>query len=153
MIDYSNPKTILTLAWDGTLPVNPIQIATDLGILVRPNNDYVCKSFKDNGRQIIEYDTSSSNNLQRFAIAHSLAHHLLGHTKNIMIDDIENFNMKYITQEEYDANNFALKLLMPTVIVNYLITKRKMTSLSELATIFEVSTVAMECRLRQLNFI
>lgn len=51
------------------------------------------------------------------------------------------------------ATTFAMELIMPKIAVEYLIMKEGITSVIELARIFDVSQVIMRDRLKQLGWV
>lgn len=109
---FTNPslaaKELLLIAWDGSLPVKPQQIANDIGIKL----------------------TSTSDN---YTDACKLA-------------------TLYIC-EQVDTELFARELLIPTMIINYLIEKRKIFSLSVLSETLGVSEEVMFNRLQDMNWV
>lgn len=163
--NFSNPveaaRHLLTVAWDGKLPVNPIKIANKIGIEVRSisSDSYSGKSMHEGDKPIIEFNEKDTVGGKAFTISHEIGHHYLGHTEDKthhfheLVDSSKNFNVNVNDEYERQANNFAMELLMPYSLVDFLITKKKMTSLYDLANKFGVSTVAMKYRLKNLGWI
>lgn len=163
--NFSNPveaaRHLLTVAWDGRLPVNPTKIANKIGIEVRPifSDAYSGKATHENDNPVIEYNQNDTPSGKLFTISHEIGHHYLGHTEDKthhfheLIDNDNNFNVSVNDDYERQANNFAMELLMPHSLVDFLIAKKNMTSLYDLANTFGVSTVAMKYRLKKLGWI
>lgn len=147
-----------------SMPVDPLQIANDLGIYVHPISketlitldqnpaDYasVCgAALKVGGKKIILYRRSDGVKRQRFTIAHELGHHVLGHTVNGRQFRDEAYSTG--NKLETDANNFAAELLVPLTYLKHAIAKHGANSIEELAEIFFVSDSVMAIRLEHLN--
>jgi Zn-dependent peptidase ImmA (M78 family) len=148
---------ILTRYWDGVLPIDPIAIATKMGIAVKPVvcRGYSGKAYQENNQSIIEYDYTEFPLRQRFTIAHELGHHVLGHTNNghQYRDEANKFNFNVSIPEETQANKFAAEFLTPEIAIKHFIFKNNINSLTELAELFSVSTVAMKYRLTNLGLL
>lgn len=171
MRSYTNPiptdnsieaaNALLLIAWDAILPVDPIKIANRIGIAVnsiQSGKSTVAALHREN-KPIIQYYNQNKQSINRYIIAHALCHHWMGHTTSgdskfiDYEDNSENFNNNVHDQVEMKANNFAVALLIPTDVINYAIEKRNIASLIELSNIFDVSSVAMQFRLKQLGWI
>lgn len=154
----------------GTLPVDPIIIANDLGIKVYAedynpfNGDIVSGAIVKYENESIEIfvNKHDSYERQRFTIAHELGHYFM-HLQNT--PKFERVDMRRATgygtnmPEEVEANNFAAALLMDKnmVIEKFMLTKNFKFSVSKsieyLADIFGVSKSAMQYRLINLGLI
>lgn len=148
-------RYLLNKHWKRTLPIRPEIIARLEGLVVESNSKFMkdCSSellLKDD-KWIIRYNPNEDTIRKRFAIAHSLGHYLLD--KKPFKDHNRYFSMSYYDPREILANYFALRLLMPEIAVNILIKQRKIYSITKLAEIFEVSTIAVKYRLKDLDFI
>ncbi len=109
-----------------------------------------------NGKVFIYYNPQHHPNRQRFTIAHELAHYLLGHldeNNKQYRDTAKNFKTSVYDPKEVQANKLAAEILMPENILEYLIYKKGITSIKELAKIMQVSEVAMQYRLKNLGWI
>lgn len=115
----------------------------------------------------ISVNSENSQNRQRFSAAHELGHVLLHQEKGLNISDRLLYKSEMFRDEkssegsdwrEIEANFFAACLLMPKDLLEREIAKLgglivDEDELSELATIFKVSTVAMTIRLSSLGYI
>jgi len=153
------------------LPINVNKIADSLGIEV------VYKDLPDevsgilypqniqDSRYTVVINNSHHLNRQRFSIAHELGHFYLNHSTEIHVDKQtffrDNRSSIAIDPIEIEANTFAAEILMPEEIISEEfehIIERK-TDLDEdkivndLANTFEVSSVAMTYRLRNLELL
>ncbi len=151
-------RQVLSEFWDGSLPINPVKAAEHFGIEVRrTNDDDSCSgsAFMDDGQKVIEYKNSEFSLRQRFTVAHELGHHMLGHATNDrqFRDGAKEFNIHTHDPFEVQANKFAAELLMPKEMVDFLIEKKEITDLKQLAKKFDVSTMAMKFRLGNLGWI
>ena len=148
-------KDILNLYWDGYLPVDPIDIAVQMGVELNPN-PFLDHSghfrFDSNGAPTIDYNNTESKNRQRFTIAHELGHYVNG-DHDAPRDTSISFNQYNRDICEVNANRFAAELLMPDNVVKYLINFEHIYSLDDLAKRFDVSTSAMHYRLVNLGLI
>jgi Zn-dependent peptidase ImmA (M78 family) len=157
-----------------TFYIEPKEIAKKLGIEVKPIKpkkenpnwlgdfeyipDDLCGYIEkdDNGKVTIYYNPNHHENRIRFTIAHELAHFLLGHLKENQThyrDFTDNFKSSTYNPKEIEANKFAAKLLMPEDKLNFLIYKKGITSIKELAKIMKVSEAAMVYRLKNLGWL
>ena len=156
---------------EGYFPINVELIAKNLGLEVKSQdlgNNVSGVLFIKDGRGIIGFNEIENISIvrKRFTIAHEIGHYILHrHDQNLFVDHKE-FKAMYrdsdsskgeIIQEK-EANAFAAAILMP----KDMILKRldKMTfdlgsdeedSISVLANEFNVSSQAMNFRLRRLN--
>lgn len=152
---------VLDRYWDRLLPVDPLKIAEAWGARVEaiePSTDHDNANYSGiasikNGVPRIYYDAKEHINRQRFTIAHELAHHVLGHTKEgeFHRDNAKNYNTGTVIPEERQANKFAAALLMPEKAIRLLITCEGVTTTQELAKIFNVSEAAMHWRLKEIG--
>jgi len=110
----------------------------------------------ENGKVTIYYNPNHHENRQRFTIAHELAHFLLGHLNEDQKqyrDFSYSFKNTNYNPKEVEANKMAAKILMPEDKLNFLIYKKGITSIKELAKIMRVSEAAMLYRLKNLGWI
>lgn len=155
------PTDLLRQHWDGTLPVNVIDIAEKLGIKVTgefgmTDNASGCIERHPNGSFEITYDITEAQVRQRFTIAHEIGHYALGHLNEqhrCFRDHPTNFMSNAQSAQERQANAFAAELLMPESIVTYAIQKKGVTKVTELANVFNVSQAAMSYRLKNIGII
>lgn len=147
-------RDVLQQYWDGSLPVNPAQIALAMGIEVRPDPflGYSGHYLRNGGGvPLIIYNCNEAAVRQKFTIAHELGHHVNG-DDNVPRDTSVQFSSANWNPVEAAANKFAAALLMPAEHVRYLANSRG-ANLSWLAQKFGVSTAAMQYRLKNLGII
>lgn len=153
----SHANALLAHYWAGkSLPVDPIAIAIARGIDVRPfaPGDAGTASgwfHFDGDMPTIRYNSTESENRQRFTIAHELGHFELAHGSRKR-DSAAEFNMYNFDPIEVEANRFAAELLMPEAAVRHYVQHGNI-SISELARTFAVSEVAMKYRLKNLGIL
>lgn len=153
----SRANALLSCYWAGKqVPVEPAAIAQARGVGVQPfPADELSASgwfrFED-GKPVIYFNSRDPINRQRFTIAHELGHYELGHGERPR-DSVAAFNLYNFDPYEADANRFAAELLMPEAWVKWLVIDRGVTSLTNLASQFDVSEVAMRYRLGNLGLI
>jgi|GEM_PF-1044275 len=131
--------------------VDVIDIAKKLGYKVFEVNfnDNNISGMVDNAEKAIYINSMDSYVRKRFTIAHELAHVLLNHVSNHIIDYrkyYEGYN-----SEEYQANMLASTLLMPKDHISKYWDFTK--NLSEIANVFSVSKAAVAIRLIQLGLL
>lgn len=105
-----------------------------------------------NGRWIVGVNALHHKNRQRFTIAHEIAHYVLHRDRGTNFVD-QTFARREggRTQMESEADMFAAELLMPAAHLRKQI-DGGVTSLEELADVFQVSTLAMRYRVRNLGY-
>jgi len=157
-----------------TFYIDPKEIAKKIGIEVKPIEakktfsewlggfeyipDDLCGYIEkdDNGKVTIYYNPNHHENRIRFTIAHELAHFLLGHLNEnhkAYRDFTNNFTNLTYDPKEVEANKTAAKILMPEDKLYFLIYKKGITSIKELAKIMRVSEAAMLYRLKNLGWL
>ncbi len=151
-------RQLLNDYWDGRLPVNPAQIALSLGVRVEKSFGEITNNSGqplsgefnlENGEPVIKYNSTEALVRQRFTVAHELGHYVLDHGPRHR-DEAQNFSINNYDLYEVAANNFAAELLMPAEAIRNLIGQGE-TTLQTLANSFNVSTVAMNIRLKKLG--
>lgn len=169
-------KAVLDKMWDGTLPVpidrlvSSIRIAPPSGyegsfpemlpVVVQTEDDPAlsgsCKFDPDNGRYVITVSPQNNYLRKRFTIAHELGHILQKHLESCdrmyRADDASSFYSTMNDPQEVAANRFAAELLMPKAAVEHFALNTDQ-SVEQIASSFQVSTVAMKYRLRNLGLI
>ena len=107
-------------------------------------------NFQD-GKWIICVNKNHNIKRQRFTIAHELGHFMLHKDKNVEFKDSTFFRSNALDSIEYNANEFAARLLMPEEIVRQLISEG-IKNIGELAARFKVSSAAMKYRVLSLGY-
>jgi Zn-dependent peptidase ImmA (M78 family) len=144
---------VLALYWNGRSPVQPFQIARDLGARIvefdhAPESGYLMVSH---GTVEIGVKSTEPEARQRFTVAHELGHWKLGHG-NSFRDRPDDFGIGATTFFERQANAFAACLLMPRGLVLEL-AHLSLKGVDDMARTFKVSRAAMEYRLKNLGLI
>lgn len=149
---------LLSEYWDGTIPVEPEQIARKIGIRVVP--EFQIESgvsgiiSMEDGKPVIRYDMTDAPVRQRFTIAHEIGHYVGGHLKSLNAcfrDTRKSFSTGQTDWREAEANNFAAELLVPAKWLKYVIAEKKIHDVTRLANLFNVSEAAMGYRLKNLG--
>lgn len=157
MFNLSPADDIISKYWDdGSLPIDPIRIAAQMGILVMADaslggSGHYEPTASKNGGPLITYNPMESPVRQRFTIAHELGHHALGHGPRDR-DMPADFTSGANDPKEVAANRFAADLLMPAQFVRAVVEVKNIRSLRQLSQLFNVSTAAMGYRLRNLGY-
>lgn len=153
-MSVKSANDVLHRYWDGSLPVDPMQIARSMGITVtaKPFLDHSGHYQRNNGSPVILYNSSEPTVRQRFTVAHEIGHHVNGDT-DAPRDTSAQFSSASWDPIEVAANRFAAALLMPGEYVRYAVFRDGITDLRVLAQMFGVSTVAMQYRLKNLRLI
>lgn len=154
-------ESILDKYWDGLFSIDPVKIATAMGIEVygrggsiEPSYPYSGRLIEDNKKIYIEYNISENLVRQRFTVAHILGHIALKHLSPK--PEVGAFySDKEIDQQQ--ANTFAIELLTPAKILidmyqGHILVKSRITNhVLYLSNKFGVSRDLMGHRLIQLN--
>lgn len=157
MLKKSPAEGVISKYWtDNTIPIDPIRIASKMGVSVMAKANLETSGHYDPPQAqtddpLITYNPLESPVRQRFTIAHELGHHVLNHGVGDRVAPA-NFTMTSSDPKEVAANQFAAELLMPGNFVRAVVEVQKIRSLKELAKIFNVSTAAMGYRLRELGY-
>lgn len=148
-------------------PVPVEKIAKGLGATVQYDafdGNVSAMLFRDEERTIIGVNSTHPRVRQRFSIAHEIGHLKL-HKGKMYVDARVNFRDSTsglaIDQEEIEANAFAAEILMPRTLLIAELNKLLRTFdqsddteiRTKLAAVFDVSTVAMDYRLKNLGLI
>lgn len=149
-------SNVLQAHWDGVLPVNVNEISKRMGVRLQPKGGpfrpYEFSGYykREAGVPVIEYNVADSQTRQRFTIAHELGHFVLGHA-DAPRDLPTSFGASVKDPRERAANQFAAELLMPTWAVKKISRSGRFSDVSQLATAFAVSQMAMSYRLVNLG--
>lgn len=142
------------------VPVNVFGLASELGLgpvsADLPNNISGMIRRKSDGGWEIVYNARHARVRQRFTVAHEIGHFIfhrdlledgVSDTLAFRADDEEMPNAHIGPQQEWQANNFAANLLVPS---NWLRAAQAagVTDVKELARQFEVSEAVMRIKLR-----
>jgi Zn-dependent peptidase ImmA (M78 family) len=150
--------------YGSTIPVDPVAIAYDnnIKITVKRLEDGIDGGISKKDNQYTIYvNSNTSDNRKRFTIAHELGHYFLHKTiKNeaaiedeseILDKNRDDFSSLGVFAGEIEANGFAAALLMnKDEVVN---AWNDYENLSYVASMFGVSTIALQNRLKHLKVI
>lgn len=154
-------RTVLADYWDGSLPVDPGEIARAMGVRVEGMGSadepaafsgFFTRRDPLHGWPVIKYSRTDSSVRRRFTVAHELGHFVLGHGDRPR-DDAKSFGVNVTDPQERAANRFAAELLMPAAALRRLVGTATLSSIEELAQAFAVSKVAMGYRLSNLQLV
>lgn len=136
------PLNVKRIAKFFNIDIQSIEMEDDLsGILLKD---------KKSDRWVIQVNKEHHPNRQRYTIAHELGHFCLHrHLKQIFKDQIF-FRGTESSPEEWQANEFASAILMPEDKFRKMV-KEGVTDIEELARKFEVSTLALRIRAKNLG--
>lgn len=152
-------EEILERYWNYLLPVKVDDIASRLGVIIRPLDEDLCKDYSGlayvdstTGLKHIYYNQRESFHRQRFTKAHELGHLVLEHTvfKDKFYDD---FKGDFDDPFEKEANIFASEILIPSKAVLRLAGSSLYRTEYDLAVLFNVSVEAVDWKLRYLKII
>ncbi|MCL2917042.1 ImmA/IrrE family metallo-endopeptidase [Shewanella litorisediminis] len=157
--DIKAPEQLLSLARKHNIEVNPLDIAALvylLGISLRfePMGDeesgklHKCPKLS---KWVMTINSLHHPNRQRFTMAHELGHHVLhGAISDEFIDKAfhRSNESNYI---ERQANEFAAELLMPKDDFIHFVSSES-NVIEDIANNFQVSTMAVRVRAKQLGF-
>lgn len=159
-------ENILDYYWNYKLPVDVNLIIQQMGIHVQyvdaidsSNKNAIGKIEILNHRQITFIIRNQSNDSlwqKRFTLAHQIGHVALNHHSNHgnnLIETINCFNLNNPNWIEKEANIFAMRLLMPKNAIETAIMDLNLSTVSQLATLFNVSQLSMRTRLKELKWI
>lgn len=104
------------------------------------------------GKWIMCINSSHNIKRQRFTMAHELGHYILHKGKNIEFVDTTFFRSDEMDSIEYNANEFASRLLIPEDELRKLIDEDRIKNIGELASRFDVSSAAMKYRVISLGY-
>lgn len=134
------------------LPVDPEQIAKDIGLTVAPLPEDKLNLSGEFDRDQIFYNPNEPKVRQRFTIAHELGHFALDHG-HAFRDGHRDFSVHNYDPKEVAANKFAVELLMPEIALRHFVVDKGETDAQVLADRFGVSLVALRYRLENLGLV
>lgn len=154
---------VLEAWWDSDkFPVDPFKIAANMGVDVYtaqlPGDTSGLLQKLPNQRPQIYVDVDDSPRRRRFTASHELGHYaqrLLEDPRTIrdaslaFLDERADLASRGDDLREVFANNFAANLLMPASAVRML--RDAGMSVGQLAEFFDVSSISMEYRLKNLG--
>lgn len=147
LLEYARTRNLNTPRLD----VEGVITSLGVSLIKEPLREDISGSFyEDNGAYIIKVNSLHHPRRQRFTLAHELAHFFLHKHLNTVFEDKVLFRGGTVSPEEREANNFAGEILMPTEQFLKNINSGN-NSIQGLADEFEVSTLAVRVRAKQLG--
>ncbi len=137
------------------MPKVPVgKIAQELGLIVKSSSLPVRISGEirpDGNEFIIRINRHEAKQRQRFTLAHEISHYLLHRDKiNDGIEDNVLYRSQLSNIQEHEANRLAADILMPWEIIEAQLegkNKDDENTIEEIASVMEISTVALRIRL------
>lgn len=148
---------ILKLHWDQTIPVNVAHIVKQMGVRLQLQADLPCSarlSLSRKNQAHIALSQQLPHMLQRYVVAHALAHVALHHLRPGMCQTIHispDFRLDFNQRHMAEANDFALCLLMPDAALRYAVQTMQARNEEELAHVFAVPALFVKQRLAELG--
>lgn len=156
MSERSAARTLLARHWNGvSLHIDPVAMAQAVGVrvLVVPmasgtSGQYLGEPLA--GIPMIRVNRNDQDLRQRFAVAHALGHHLLGHGAQHPSGPLQ-YDAVSQDRQAAAANRFALELLIPESLVQRLVFVNGISDVARLASVMKVSEMAVKHRLTDLG--
>lgn len=148
---------ILKAHWDQSVPVNLARIAKAMQLVVALGDTGGACAILDitpKRKASVTIGRKHPITLQRYAVAHAIAHLALHHLRPGMqraIHISESFHANHDQPQDSEANDFALELLIPEPVLRYTLEGQHARTLQELAHLFEVPEILIKQRLADLN--
>ena len=148
---------ILKLHWSQTIPVNVAHIVKQMGVRLQLQPALSASATlsitADNQAHIALHQNLPSVH-QRYVVAHALAHVALHHLRPGMtqsIDISEDFRLDFGLRNMAEANDFALRLLLPEAALHYAVQTMQARNWEELAHAFAVPPLFIKQRMADLQ--
>lgn len=148
---------ILKLHWDQTVPVNVAHIVKQMGVRLQLQDDLPCNatlSIDLSNQAHITLPQQLPHVHQRYVVAHALAHVALHHLRPGMSQVIhisEDFRLDFSQRHMQEANDFALRLLMPDMALRYAVDTMQARDAQEVAHVFSVPALFVKQRMAELG--
>ncbi len=148
---------ILKTHWDQSVPVNLAHIARGMGVAMALGSTGAACALLEISRENkarITIDASHPFMHQRYGVAHALGHLALHHLRPGMRREIvvsDSYHVDYHQRMDSEANDFALRLLVPTEVLQFTLQDGHAGSVEELAHLFEVPPILIKQRLADLG--
>lgn len=143
------------------LPVDPIKVAKDIGIVVQsfePEKPEISGFLMQSGNAFgIGYSkTIKSKGFQKFTVAHELGHYFIeGHPMALLKEGLHYSRSGFISKDpfEQEADIFGSEFLMPWKLIEKIVTQsnRGFTAIKSLADSCESSLVASAIRYAEVT--
>jgi hypothetical protein len=148
---------ILKLHWDQTVPVNIPHIVKSMGVRLSLEDSVPCSarlSITAGNQAQLQLSRQLPHLHQRYVVAHALAHVALHHLRPGMQRELhlsEDFRLDFGVPHNLEANDFALRLLMPEPALRYAVEQMQARSMGELEHVFAVPALFIKQRLSDLG--
>lgn len=148
---------ILKQHWDQTVPVNVAHIVKSMGVRLQLQDGLACSATLTvalNNQAHIALSRNLLNVYQRYVVAHALGHIALHHLRPGMQCDIHvghDFRLDLSSKQRLEANDFALRLLMPEAAVRYAVEHMQAQDESELEHVFATPALLVRQRMVDLG--
>lgn len=148
---------ILKLHWNQTVPVNVAHIVKKMGVRLQLHNDLASSaalSIDLHNQAHIQLKKQLPHVHQRYVVAHALAHVALHHLRPGMSQAIhisEDFRLDFGLCHMLEANDFALRLLIPEAALRYAVDAMQARNAEELAHTFSVPPLFVKQRMAELD--
>lgn len=148
---------ILKLHWNQTIPVNVAHIVKNMGVRLQLHPHITCSAnlkIHTNNQALITLNQRLPNVHQRYVVAHALAHVALHHLRPGMSQTIHispDFRLDFTQRHTAEANDFALRLLMPEPALHFAIDAMQARDIHELSHVFAVPPLFVKQRLSDLG--
>ena len=148
---------ILKLHWDQTVPVNVAHIVKQMGVRLSLADNVASSAtlhITPSNQAHIQLQQQLPNVHQRYVVAHALAHVALHHLRPGMSKDIHispDFRLDFSQRHMTEANEFALRLLMPEPALHYTVHTMQARSLDEVVHVFAVPPLFVKQRMAELG--
>lgn len=150
---------ILKLHWDQTVPVNIAHIVKQMGVRLQLQDDLACSatlSIDLHNQAHIGLRQQLPTVHQRYVVAHALAHVALHHLRpgmSQLIHISEDFRLDFTLRHMQEANDFALRLLVPDMALRYAVNTMQARDAQELAHVFAVPELFAKQRMAELGLV
>lgn len=148
---------ILKTHWDQSVPVNLARMAKAMKLVVAlgdTGDACAVLEISPQRKACVTIGRQHPITLQRYGVAHAIAHLALHHLRPGMQRAIcisANFHADHSQRQDSEANDFALQLLMPESVLRYTVEGGHARTLQELAHLFEVPEILVKQRLADLD--
>lgn len=148
--------------WNGQLPVDPVLILRTMlyqnqkvKVFSSHNIEQVGMIERTEEGFNVTYNTQEQLVRQRYFLAFAVSYIEQGFMENqdCATFDSNSFTLTQLDKAKQKSNVAALELLMPQRIVNFLVFKKNMANIEDLANTFNVSTKAMQTQLKRCKLI
>lgn len=148
---------VLKAHWDQSVPVNLARIARAMQLVVAfADLDGCCAQLEISAQrgQRVLLDRRHPRELQRYGVAHALGHLALHHLRPGMQHRIcvsQSYHVDVEQRIDSEANDFALRLLIPEPVLRFSLESGQARTLDEVAHLFEVAPILIKQRMADLD--